>query len=394
MNSDGSTAPCVDSFGGARYIKRLSPLPPSPHSSAPTEGNAVKDPFRTIQWKDNYIRLLDQTLLPAQEVYLEIRTLEDLCDAIRRLAVRGAPAIGIAAAMGVALGVQDFPGDDRKAFGKRFDAVCAAIAATRPTAVNLFWALKRMKRVLAGSASLGVEEVKSRLIEEAILMEREDRLLCHRIGEAGRDLIEEGDTVLTHCNAGGLATAGFGTALGVIRAAFEQGKKIKVYADETRPLNQGARLTSWELMKLGVPVTIIPDNTAGALMQRGEIQRVIVGADRIASNGDTANKIGTHTVAVLARHHGVPFYVAAPLSTVDMELCDGSEIPIEERDPSEVTHIAGVPIAPEGAAARNIAFDVTPYHLINGIITECGVATAPYREAFRKCFLMKEKEKI
>lgn len=354
----------------------------------------MKDPFRTIEWKDDHIRLLDQTLLPAQEVYLEIKDLGDLCDAIRRLAVRGAPAIGIAAGMGVALGVLDFSGDDRKAFEKRFDAVCAAIAATRPTAVNLFWALKRMKRVLAESADLNVQEVKARLIEEAILMEREDLLLCHRIGESGRDLIEEGDTVLTHCNAGGLATAGFGTALGVIRAAFEQGKTLRVYADETRPLNQGARLTSWELMKLGVPVTVIPDNTAGALMQRGEIQRVIVGADRIAANGDTANKIGTHTVAVLARHHGIPFYVAAPLSTVDMELSDGSEIPIEERDPHEVTHIAGVSIAPEGVAARNIAFDVTPHQLINGIITECGVATAPYREAFRKCFALKQKERI
>lgn len=354
----------------------------------------MKDPFRTIQWKDDHILLLDQTLLPAQEVYLDIRELDDLCDAIRSLAVRGAPAIGIAAAMGVALGVQDVPDDDRRAFAQRLDAVCERIAATRPTAVNLFWALKRMKGVFAASADVSVQEVKRRLIEEAILMEREDRLICYKIGEAGRDLIEEGDTVLTHCNAGGLATAGFGTALGVIRAAFEQGKHIRVYADETRPLNQGARLTSWELMKLGVPVIVIPDNTAGALMQRGEIQKVIVGADRIAANGDTANKIGTHTVAVVARHHGVPFYVAAPLSTVDMDLSDGTAIPIEERDPAEVTHIAGVCITPDGVTARNIAFDVTPHELIRGIVTECGVATAPYRDAFRKLFAMKQKEQI
>lgn len=354
----------------------------------------MKDPFRTIQWKDDHIVLLDQTLLPSEEVYLEIRDLDHLCDAIRRLAVRGAPAIGIAAAMGVALGVQDYPDNDPEALKRRFEAVCAQVAATRPTAVNLFWAIKRMKRVLAASADADVPEIKKRLIEEAVLMEREDLLVCRKIGEAGRDLIEDGDTVLTHCNAGGLATAGFGTALGVIRAAFEQGKNIKVFADETRPLNQGARLTSWELMKLGVPVVIIPDNTAGALMQRGEIHKVIVGADRIAANGDTANKIGTHTAAVLAQYHGIPFYVAAPLSTVDMDLADGSGIPIEERDPCEVTHIAGVSIAPTGAAARNIAFDVTPHELIAGIVTQCGVATAPYREAFRKHFVTNQKERI
>jgi methylthioribose-1-phosphate isomerase len=349
------------------------------------------DPFRTIEWKGDHIRLLDQTLLPRQEEYIEIRTVDQMCDAIRRLAVRGAPAIGVAAGMGIALGVMNGPNDDRQAFETLLEDVSARIAATRPTAVNLFWAVGRMKELYKSCMDAGVPEIKKRMVAEAVLMEREDRTLCEAIGKAGKDLIEDGDTVLTHCNAGGLATAGYGTALGVIRAAFEEGKKITVVSDETRPLNQGARITAWELQKLSIPVTLIPDNTAGALMQRGEIHKVIVGADRIAANGDAANKIGTYSVAVLAKYHDIPFYVAAPLSTIDMSLSSGAGIPIEERAPEEVTRICGVCIAPEGVNVRNIAFDVTPHELIHGIITEHGIASDPYEEAFSAHFAKKAK---
>jgi methylthioribose-1-phosphate isomerase len=348
----------------------------------------VKDPFRTIEWKEDRIRLLDQTLLPLREEYIEIRTVAEMCDAIRRLAVRGAPAIGVAAAMGIALGILNAPDNDRGAFDTLFEHVCREIAATRPTAVNLFWAVERMK-AKAAAAELDVPALKKRLVAEAVLMEQEDRMLCESIGRVGSKLLDDGDSVLTHCNAGGLATAGYGTALGVIRAAFEQGKKISVFADETRPLNQGARITCWELHKLGIPVTLIPDNSAATLMQRGKIQKVVVGADRIAANGDTANKIGTYSVGVLAKYHGIPFYVAAPLSTVDLAIPSGSGIPIEERDPSEVTHIAGVRIAPEGVPACNFAFDVTPHHLIAGIVTENGIATEPYEESLRALFAEK-----
>ncbi len=351
----------------------------------------MADPFRTIEWKDDHIRMLDQTLLPLEELYLEIREPDELCAAIKRLSVRGAPAIGVAAAMGVALGMLTAPDGDKDTFMKRFEDVCTQIAATRPTAVNLFWGIDRMRSVISSVGDMSIPEIKKRLIEEAVRMEVEDRSLCEKIGQAGRDLIEDGDTVLTHCNAGGLATAGYGTALGVIRAAHEQGKNIRVYADETRPLNQGARITSWELMKLGIPVTLIPDNTAGAIMKRGEIDKVVVGSDRIAANGDAANKIGTYTVAVLAKHHGVPFYVAAPLSTIDMRTSHGDDIPIEERDPEEVTIVGGVRIAPPGCKARNIAFDVSPHNLIAGIVTEMGIARSPYEEDFKKFFDMQSK---
>jgi methylthioribose-1-phosphate isomerase len=352
----------------------------------------LSDPFRTIEWKGDHIRLLDQTLLPQEETYIEIRTVDDICDAIKRLAVRGAPAIGVAAAMGISLGMLDASEENVEAFDRRFEEVCSQIAATRPTAVNLFWAVNLIKSVRHDSRNLPISQVKQRFIEKAVLMEKEDRALCERIGRAGIDLLEDGDTVLTHCNAGGLATAGYGTALGVIRAAFEKGKRVKVVSDETRPLNQGSRITSWELMKLGIPVTLIPDNTAGALMQRGEIQKVVVGADRIAANGDAANKIGTYSVAVLAKYHKIPFYVAAPLSTIDMSLPSGSLIPIEERDPREVTHMCGVRIAPDGVDARNIAFDVTPHDLIQGIVTEWGVASEPYEDAFKRFFERQERE--
>jgi len=348
------------------------------------------DPFRTIEWRGDCVRLLDQTLLPREETYVDIRTVDEMCDAIKRLVVRGAPAIGVAAAMGVALGMLTAADEDRQAFDRTLEAVSAQIAATRPTAVNLFWAVKRLKALCAASQDLAVGELKQLLVKEAVEMEQEDRALCEQIGRMGRELFADGDTILTHCNAGGLATAGYGTALGVIRAAHEQGKRIRVIADETRPLLQGARITSWELMKLGIEVTLIPDNTAGALMQRGHIQKVIVGADRIAANGDAANKIGTYTVAVLAAHHGIPFYVAAPLSTIDMSLPSGSGIPIEERDPMEVTHLCGVSIAPEAVNVRNIAFDVTPRELIRGIVTEWGIASEPYEKSFRDFFAKQE----
>ncbi len=352
----------------------------------------MDDPFRTIEWKGDHIRLLDQTLLPGDEVYLRISRVDDLCDAIRRLAVRGAPAIGVAAAMGIALGMLDVPDADKRDFQRRLEEVCRQIGSTRPTAVNLFWAIDRMKEVVKAFPEADVADLRDKLVRQAVLMEQEDRDLCRKIARCGKDLLGDGETVLTHCNAGGLATAGYGTALGVIRAAWEGGKRISVIADETRPLNQGARITSWELMKLGIPVTLIPDNTAGALMQRGEIHKVIVGADRIASNGDAANKIGTYSVAVLARHHGIPFYVAAPLSTIDMSLADGRSIPIEERDPHEVTHIGTVQIAPAGVKVRNIAFDVTPHELISGIVTEMGIASDPFEESFRIFFDKKEQE--
>ncbi|MBI5248376.1 MAG: S-methyl-5-thioribose-1-phosphate isomerase [Desulfomonile tiedjei] len=355
-------------------------------------GGTVEDPFRTIEWKGDHIRLLDQTLLPGREEYVAIRNVDQMCDAIQRLVVRGAPAIGVAAAMGIALGALNASETNREAFNSEFDEVCSRIAATRPTAVNLFWAVNRMRKLSQARADIDLTQLKQLLIREAVAMEKEDRALCERIGAMGKDLIEDGDTVLTHCNAGGLATAGYGTALGVIRAAFEAGKRISVVSDETRPLNQGARITSWELMKLGIPVTLIPDNTAGALMQRGRIQKVIVGADRIAADGDAANKIGTYSVAVLAKYHGIPFYVAAPLSTIDMSIPSGDGIPIEERDPKEVTHISGVRIAPDGVDALNIAFDVTPHKLIAGIVTEWGVASDPFEETFAKYFLRKSEE--
>ncbi len=347
----------------------------------------LKEPFRTIEWTNGRVRLLDQTLLPLREEYREISSVEEMCDAIRRLVVRGAPAIGVAAAMGIALGVQDAPEDDAARFADRFEEACKRICSTRPTAVNLFWAAARMRSVFQRGLSGSLSELKHMLVEEARRMEQEDRELCERIGAQGEGLLEDGETVLTHCNAGGLATAGYGTALGVIRAAVERGKDIRVVADETRPLNQGARITCWELQKLGIPVTLIPDNTAGVLMRRGEIHKVVVGADRIAANGDTANKIGTYSVAVLAQYHKIPFYVAAPLSTIDRSLESGAEIPIEERNSDEVTHIGGVRIAPEGIQVRNMAFDVTPHHLITGIITECGIAAAPYHDAFEDFFL-------
>jgi methylthioribose-1-phosphate isomerase len=328
----------------------------------------------TVEWKDGVVRLLDQSVLPDKVEFVECKDYETVGIAIKELWVRGAPAIGIAAAMGVALGAQALETSDYQEFSRGIDEICAHLATTRPTAVNLFWALARMKRKVQALKDDPVAAIKQKLIAEAQAVLDEDIAMNRAIGRHGEAVIRDNQTILTHCNAGALATGGYGTALGVVRAAWEAGKKIQVLADETRPVLQGARLTVWELMQDGIPVTLITDNMAGSLMREGKIQVCIVGADRIAANGDTANKIGTYSVAVLAHAHGIPFYVAAPSSTVDLSMESGELIPIEQRDPREVTHVRGeMPIAPDGVAVVNPAFDVTPARLITGIITEKGV---------------------
>jgi methylthioribose-1-phosphate isomerase len=330
----------------------------------------------TVEWKDGAVRLLDQSRLPSQVEFLDCRDYRAVAQAIRELKVRGAPAIGVTAAMGVALGAQSVQADDYEVFAKQVDEICHHLAASRPTAVNLFWAIARMKRTLASLAGRPVAEIKRDLVRESQAILDEDIALCKAMGRHGSAVLHSGQTVLTHCNAGALATAGYGTALGVIRAAWEQGKQIRVVADETRPVLQGARLTAWELMQDQIPVTLITDNMAGSLMRQGKIQVCIVGADRIAANGDVANKIGTYSVAVLARAHGIPFYVAAPYSTIDLATKTGADIPIEERHPVEVTTIHGShPVAPAGVPVYNPAFDVTPADFITGIITERGIFT-------------------
>ena len=330
----------------------------------------------TIDWQDGKVVMIDQRRLPLEEVYLEFSDEEGVARAIETMVIRGAPAIGVAAAYGVALGLlRAKPGDD---LDRRVDEIVARLARTRPTAVNLFWALERMKRVYAENPGLPAAEAGRRLVLEAQAIEREDVETNRRIGAHGSDLIKDGDAVLTHCNAGALATAGYGTALGVIRAAFEQGKKFRVVVDETRPFLQGARLTAWELDRLGVPLTLITDNMAGWLMKKGEISLAVTGADRIARNGDAANKIGTYSVAVLARHHGLPFYVAAPLSTFDFSLRTGAGIPIEERSADEVRQAAGCPVTLPHIPVRNPAFDVVPARFITAIISEDGLARPPY----------------
>jgi methylthioribose-1-phosphate isomerase len=334
--------------------------------------------FRTIEWRDNAVIMIDQTRLPAEEIYNSYTDYVSVAEAIKGMIIRGAPAIGVAAAMGIALGGREIIADTHESFFRQLDNVCDLMARTRPTAVNLFWAIERMKQKARQLSSCSLEQIRQGLIEEAIAVEKEDLSICKAIGKNGAGLIPEGATVLTHCNAGGLATAGYGTALGVIRAAHEEGKRIQVFADETRPWLQGARLTTWELMKDNIPVTLISDNMAGFFMSRGEITCCVVGADRIAANGDTANKIGTFSVAVLAKEHGIPFYVAAPVSTFDLSIPDGSGIPIEERPFTEVTHIRGLPVAPDGVKVRNPSFDVTPARFITGIITEKGVANGDY----------------
>jgi methylthioribose-1-phosphate isomerase len=340
--------------------------------------------FRTIEWRDNAVVMIDQTRLPGEEIYNTYTDFKAVAEAIRGMIIRGAPAIGVAAAMGIALGARDIIADTHESFFRQLENVCDAMARTRPTAVNLFWGIERMKRVAEANRDRKLDQIREILKEEAIRIEAEDLTICRNIGKWGATLIPEGATVLTHCNAGGLATAGYGTALGVIRAAQEAGKNVRVFADETRPWLQGARLTAWELMKDGIPVTLISDNMAGFFMNRGEITCCVVGADRIAANGDTANKIGTYTVAVLARENNIPFYVAAPVSTLDLTLSDGSKIPIEERPAGEVTHIKGVAIAPEGVTVRNPSFDVTPARLITAIITENGIVRDDYRAGLRR----------
>ena len=329
--------------------------------------------FTTVGWHEGRVRLLDQRQLPDKVVYLECADYRDVGEAIRNLSVRGAPAIGITAAMGLALGARSLAGRDPSRFQEDLARIADELAATRPTAVNLFWALDRMKRVASTHRHLGVDALIRKLVDESQAILDEDIAMNRAMGAIGATFIESGETVLTHCNAGALATGGYGTALGVIRAAWEGGKKIRVVADETRPVLQGARLTAWELMQDAIPVTLITDNMAGALMRAGKIQRCIVGADRIAANGDVANKIGTYSVAVLAHYHAIPFYVAAPTSTLDLSIPSGAHIPIEARNPREVTHIRDVAhIAPEGVAVDNPAFDVTPAELITAIITEKG----------------------
>jgi methylthioribose-1-phosphate isomerase len=409
----------------------------------------MKQEIRTVFWQDGAVVMIDQKALPLAERYVACTDYREVIAAINDLTVRGAPAIGVAAAMGIALGALHLPDSSPEAFRRAFDDICTQFAATRPTARNLFWAIERMKRRFeeaydagrratprlgeardrgwhgasgsdpalvellrkhetakpsSGSGISFVEiltkhvdreglpeegkgdplrPIREALVAEAVQIGKEDIAINRRLGQNGRDLIPDGARILTHCNAGALATAGYGTALGVIRAACEAGKKIHVYVDETRPVLQGARLTAWELMREDIPCTLIADNMAGSLMQRGEIDLVIVGADRIAANGDTANKIGTYPLALLAWTHGIPFYVAAPVSTIDPALPDGGAIPIEERNPDEVTHCGGIRMAPEGVAVWNPAFDITPYNLISAIITEAGVFRPPYEEAIK-----------
>jgi methylthioribose-1-phosphate isomerase len=325
--------------------------------------------------------MIDQTRLPLEEKYVTCRTYAEVADAIRGMVIRGAPAIGVAAAMGVALGVLH-AGEGR--LDGEMETICGTLAATRPTAVNLFWAIERMKRLYASLRGQPIGEIRRRMVEEALAVREEDIAINRAIGRNGAVLVPDHKTVLTHCNAGALATAGYGTALGVVRAAIESGKQVDVFADETRPFLQGARLTVWELQRDGIPVTLITDNMAGHFLKSGRIGCVVVGADRIAANGDVANKIGTYPVAVLAKENGVPFFVAAPISTLDLTLASGGQIPIEQRTPSEVTHVFGTPVAPLGTAVENPAFDVTPSRYVNAIITEKGVARAPYEESLRK----------
>jgi methylthioribose-1-phosphate isomerase len=340
--------------------------------------------IRTIEWTDSAVVMLDQRLLPAQEVYVSCADYREVAEAIRSMVIRGAPAIGVAAAMGVALGVKSADVPTPEALDLHFQRVCEVMASTRPTAVNLFWAIERMKRSYERARPDGVDAVRSALIREALAMHAEDVEANRRMGQYGQELIADGARILTHCNAGALATAGYGTALGVIRAAVEAGKTVRVWADETRPFLQGARLTAWELSQDGIPVTVITDNMAGHFMHLGRVDCVIVGADRIAANGDVANKIGTYSVAVLAKENNVPFFVAAPISTLDLSIPDGSRIPIEERDPDEVRKIRDVAITSPGARVENPAFDVTPARYVSAIITDRGVARAPYSESLRR----------
>ncbi len=350
----------------------------------------------TLEWLPNGVNFLDQTKLPLEETYVLATDYQQVATVIRDMIVRGAPAIGVSAAMGFALGVSQSKATDIAALNEEVATIGDTLAATRPTAVNLFWAIERMRDKYNALAAAGtsITDIKVALIKEAQLMYDEDIAACKSMGAHGAALLPQEGTVLTHCNAGALATCGYGTALGVIRAAVERGHKIDVYADETRPYLQGARLTAWELLHDKIPTTVLCDNMAGSLMRQGKIQAVIVGADRIAANGDTANKIGTYSVAVLAKEHGIPFYVAAPLSTIDVNTPDGDAIPIEQRSATEVTHSNGKQMTPNGAAIQNPAFDATPAKYITAIITEHGVLRAPYDQSIKEMFASAKQELI
>jgi methylthioribose-1-phosphate isomerase len=342
----------------------------------------------TIEWQSDAVVMIDQRKLPAQEVYVHCKTAKEVARAIKTMVIRGAPAIGVAAAMGIAIGMRRSKSQGTKQFAVEFNKLCELMADTRPTAVNLFWAIARMKRSFAAGVQAGesVDEIKTRLEREANAIHDEDVESCRTMGRHGADVVPPNARILTHCNAGALATAGYGTALGVIRAAAERGKVVQVFADETRPFLQGARLTAWELLRDNVPTTIITESMAGPLMKRGEVDFVVVGADRIAANGDVANKIGTYTVAMMAHAHGVPFYVAAPLSTIDLETVNGDAIPIEQRSAREITHFGPIRVAPDGASVWNPCFDVTPARLVAGIITEKGIVRPPYDETLPTLF--------
>ncbi|MGA3129310.1 MAG: S-methyl-5-thioribose-1-phosphate isomerase [Terracidiphilus sp.] len=344
----------------------------------------------TLTWTPEGVRFLDQTKLPLEESYVLATTYEQVADVIVTMVVRGAPAIGVSAAYGVALGTMQTKAKTPEGFVPEFERICACLAATRPTAVNLFWAIDRMKKLFAELFAAGTPlvDIQEKLLAEAHLMYEEDIAACKQMGANGADLMPDEGGVLTHCNAGALASCGYGMALGVIRSAVARGKKIMVYADETRPFLQGSRLTAWELMADHIPTTVICDNMAASLMRQGKIQAVVVGADRIAANGDTANKIGTYNVAILAREHGIPFYVAAPWSTIDLATATGDQIPIEERPAKEVTHHAGKQVTPDGVGICNPAFDVTPAKYIAAIITERGVMRAPYAESLKEMELV------
>jgi methylthioribose-1-phosphate isomerase len=342
----------------------------------------------TVAREADAVVMIDQRKLPAEEVYVRCLTAGDVARAIKTMVIRGAPAIGVAAAMGIALGMRKSKATGTQKFAAEFHKICELMAATRPTAVNLFWAIERMRRAFSAAALAGesVDQIKDRLDAEAAAIHDEDVASCRALGAHGATVVPDDARILTHCNAGALATAGYGTALGVVRGAIEAGKRVAVFADETRPFLQGARLTAWELVRDGIETTIITDNMCAALMLQGKVDLVVVGADRIAANGDTANKIGTYGVAVLAREHNIPFYVAAPLSTIDLNTPDGQGIPIEERSAREVTRVGGSQLAPAGALVWNPAFDVTPHRFIAGIITERGIFRAPYIESLKGAF--------
>jgi len=342
--------------------------------------------FKTIEWRGDRVRLLDQRKLPNEVGYIDCKDASAVAQAIRTMAIRGAPAIGVAAAMGIALAAKKVRSHRPGVFRQIMEKICHQMSQTRPTAVNLFWAVDRMRKILKQDSHSGVEEMKMRLEEEALGIFEKDIRTNRRIGENGKILIHDGDGVLTHCNAGGLATAGYGTALGVIYAAWAEGKRFRVFVDETRPLLQGSRLTAWELAREKIPATVLTDNMAGWLMKKKEITLVLVGADRIVRNGDTANKIGTYGLAVLSKWHKIPFYVAAPTSTLDLSLPTGKNVPVEERASEEVTHFKGVRITPKEVRVFNPAFDITPHSLINGIITEKGIVRKPFEKNLKKLF--------